>query len=121
MGLLNEIENLYDKYIKLNEDITSPFMKELQILKIKSSMVTIKSGDTDGESYSLSKEVFENNNKFFESYYCSLSRADQELQKISEHDRNYVWYCCQYNFAHQLAYNKIAPPGVIKIRQNFIQ
>ncbi|HGJ5875353.1 MAG TPA: hypothetical protein ACHBX0_01765 [Arsenophonus sp.] len=47
MGLLNEIENLYDKYIKLNEYITSPFMKELQILKIKSGMVAIKSGDTD--------------------------------------------------------------------------
>ncbi|HGJ5875352.1 MAG TPA: hypothetical protein ACHBX0_01760 [Arsenophonus sp.] len=40
-----------------------------------------------------------------------MSRTDQELQKISEHDRNYVWYFYQYNFSHQLAYNKTAPPG----------
>nr|CBA71520.1 hypothetical protein ARN_01970 [Arsenophonus nasoniae] len=111
MGLINEIENLHDKHIKSHKNINHTFIKELQILKVKFGMVAIKYGDTDWESFGLSQEIFENNNKFFNSNLCLLSSDDQQLQKITEKNRNYVWYCCLYNFAHQLAYEKVEPPA----------
>lgn len=111
MGLINEIESLHDKHIKSYKNINHTFIKELQILKVKFGMVAMKYGDTDWESLGLSQEILENNNKFFNSNLCLLSSDEQQLQKITEENRNYVWYCCLYNFAHQLAYEKVEPPA----------
>ncbi|MBC8653565.1 hypothetical protein GQR86_10960 [Providencia vermicola] len=45
-------------------------------------MAAMKSGDTEWESFGLSKEVFENNEKFFNSTDCLLSTSEQLKQKI---------------------------------------
>lgn len=109
--LIIEIENLHDKHIESHKNINQTFIKELQILKIKLGMVAMKYGDTDWESFSLSQEIFENNDNFFNTQSCLLTEKNQQEQNITEKNRNDVWNCCLYNFAHQLAYEKVEAPA----------
>lgn len=111
IGLINEIKNLHDSHFESSEKNNENFIAELQILKIKFGMVAIKYADTDWESFGLSEEIFKNNHQFLNSHLCRLSLDEQQRQNITDNDINQVWYCCLYNFAYELAHNKVAPPA----------
>lgn len=113
LGLLNSVEVILKRY---SASDTVPMEKKrfktLQILLIKCSMGAIYSGDTDWQSYGLSQEIYQNTKKFILSGEYMLSKNDEEHQKISIEDFNLSYKCCQYNFAHSIAYNDIHETGI---------
>ncbi|HDF2341615.1 TPA: hypothetical protein PC598_001166 [Morganella morganii] len=102
-GFINEIENK----LKSDHGLTDKLQKNLQILNIKFGMAAMKSGDTDWESFSLSKEVHDNSQL---PDYFSLTLDELQTQKITAEERIYAWNCCQYNFAHNLIYTEMPAP-----------
>ncbi|RJL50466.1 hypothetical protein [Pectobacterium carotovorum] len=104
---LNKVEGVLNK----GESLEKASKKKLQILKITLGMAAMKTGDTDWESFGLSKEVFENNETFSRSNDFILTVDERKIQKITTEDRESHWNCCRYNFAYNIIYNGMAAPS----------
>lgn len=103
--------NIIEDILKNKEEINITSIKRLQELNVMYGMAAMKSGDTEWESFGLSKEVFENNEKFFNSTDCLLSTSEQLKQKIDIEKRLTYWNTCQYNFAYNIVYEGMSAPS----------
>ena len=114
-GFINKIEDMLRK----NKGLTDISKKNLQILNIKFGMAAMKSGNTDWESFNLSREVYENNEFFLSKNASLLSCDDLRRQKIAKENRDFSWNCCQYNFACNLIYTDMPAPAY-NVQEGFL-